>query len=896
VIVLLDRLCGAAAAAAAFCVVISAAFSPVNAQEESRLFDIPAQRLSTALLEFSRQSDLLVVVDPALVNGKRAPAVQGRYGPAQALDLLLVRSGLVAHRREGGFILRPRDADQSASRSSTGSISHQEGGLASPSVGGAAAAGATDARSGTAERAAPGMQETIVVTGTHIRGVDNPTTPVIVLDRADIEASGFSTTNRLIESLPQNFALTSQSGVLVPGVTDSRAQGSAINLRGLGEGTTLVLLNGRRMALGFIGTAVDISALPLSAIERVEILTDGASAIYGSDAVGGVVNFILRKDFDGAETGLRTGHASGVDETRVSQVLGRAWDTGNALVSLEYYKRDLLSATQRDFVPAASLIGSLLPEDENYSLMFSGRQVARTLVFFADALYVNRDSYNEGGRRTLAERTFIKNPQFTATAGVQLQAGGDWLLEASGSYARNNQDSTVFTDIFGPGQSSFSERVFRIESAQIKADGSLFVLPAGRVRAALGADWRQEAFRFSSVTSTGVVGRPGSFEQEVRSVFGEIFAPLVGPAARVPAIERLELSVAGRYDDYSTFGSSIDPQLGILWQPLGGLRLRASHGTSYVAPRLVDYNVAGNNQALALISVDPGVPEGRSHQLVVLGNVEDMAPQRSKNTSAGFDFAPQRWPQFRLGANYFRIHYRDRIANPPAQTVILGNPAAYGSLFFRNPSVDLVNQYIAIARLGWLGLRVIPPTRVFDPATVAVIIDSRRRNLGTTEARGVDLSASLDFTAGGDAFHAGLNGTYMFDLVQRVTSTSEPFDTVDTMFNPPQLRMRAGLGWRPQEWAADAFVNYTGPYTDNRRTTPAEVGSYTTVDAQVSYDFSKRLRPALSGTTVALIVQNLFDRDPPPTAIVQVERDMGFDPTNANPMGRLVALEFSKKW
>ncbi len=77
---------------------------------------------------------------------------------------------------------------------------------------------------------------------------------------------------------------------------------SSVNLRGIGSGSTLVLLNGRRVAnYAFDGGAVDVNSIPLSAVERVEILKDGASAIYGADAIAGVVNFILRKDFQGLE-------------------------------------------------------------------------------------------------------------------------------------------------------------------------------------------------------------------------------------------------------------------------------------------------------------------------------------------------------------------------------------------------------------------------------------------------------------------------------------------------------------------------------------------------------------------------------------------------------------------
>jgi outer membrane cobalamin receptor len=152
----------------------------------------------------------------------------------------------------------------------------------------------------------------------------------------------------------------------------------------------------------------------------VEVLTDGASAIYGSDAVGGVVNFILRDDFEGAETRLRAGYADGSNEYRGSQALGSAWDSGNALLSVEYYKRELLLASDRDFVPSNSFIGSLLPEDENYSAVFTGRQqLSGSVSLFADVLYTQRDSFNQAGRITLANEqpSVVDNPQANATLG-----------------------------------------------------------------------------------------------------------------------------------------------------------------------------------------------------------------------------------------------------------------------------------------------------------------------------------------------------------------------------------------------------------------------------------------------------------------------------------------------
>jgi outer membrane receptor protein involved in Fe transport len=107
-----------------------------------------------------------------------------------------------------------------------------------------------------------------------------------------------------------------------------------------------VLLNGRRLAPSSFGNFVDISMLPLSAIERVEVLPDGASATYGSDAVGGVINFILRDRYDGMETRLRAGSVTSghLNEIQASQSLGRAWSTGSVMFAYDHYNRGALAA------------------------------------------------------------------------------------------------------------------------------------------------------------------------------------------------------------------------------------------------------------------------------------------------------------------------------------------------------------------------------------------------------------------------------------------------------------------------------------------------------------------------------------------------------------------------
>jgi len=144
------------------------------------------------------------------------------------------------------------------------------------------------------------------VTGTHIKRTDiEGPSPIVVLDRETLEGSGFATVADILKDIPYNGGNS-----LNEGFTNSFAPGAAgIDLRGLGQNRTLVLLNGRRVAgYGFAQNLtesfVDINSIPISAVERIDILKDGASAIYGADAVAGVVNVILRKNYQGAEIQL----------------------------------------------------------------------------------------------------------------------------------------------------------------------------------------------------------------------------------------------------------------------------------------------------------------------------------------------------------------------------------------------------------------------------------------------------------------------------------------------------------------------------------------------------------------------------------------------------------------
>ena len=198
--------------------------------------------------------------------------------------------------------------------------------------------------------------EKIEVTGSNIKRIDaEGPAPVQIITRQDIERSGQTTVGEVLRNLPINSAASFDDNF-----TGSFARGSSgVSLRGLGQKSTLTLINGRRMANNAFAqnlqdTFVDLNSIPLAAIERIEVLKDGASAIYGSDAIAGVVNIVLRKDFTGLElsTGYgRTSHSDGA-EKRAS--IAGGWgepgkDKYNIIGVLDYFDRDTIWARDRDF-------------------------------------------------------------------------------------------------------------------------------------------------------------------------------------------------------------------------------------------------------------------------------------------------------------------------------------------------------------------------------------------------------------------------------------------------------------------------------------------------------------------------------------------------------------------
>ena len=298
-------------------------------------FNLPSDEFPKAILEFYHQSkiEVLFLANDTLSQIKTQPVV-GELEPREALERMLKGTGLTFR-----FV-----TDHSVT------IKQVQVAKAPPPRPPPPKAPVQSVHhmASTAPMVGHNELEMVTVTGSLIHGAIDVMSPLVYVTPQDLSQAPFSTVQDALYQLPI-VSLDAPREDLA--LNNNFNWGSGINLRGLGTGATLVLVNGQRQPLsGLNGDFVDVSNIPTAAIQRIEILPDGASALYGSDAIAGVVNIILRDDFQGAETQVKYGGTpGGRDETVVSQLLGTHWASGKAMLVYEYSDGTPLDASARGY-------------------------------------------------------------------------------------------------------------------------------------------------------------------------------------------------------------------------------------------------------------------------------------------------------------------------------------------------------------------------------------------------------------------------------------------------------------------------------------------------------------------------------------------------------------------
>lgn len=301
-------------------------------------FDVPAGRVEITLNEFGTQADVQVLYNFDGMEKLRTHPVHGKMTPIVALQAMLEGTGLIYSVVDGLTLTVSRPASPPAD---AGTGSGRRGWVANNR----AAAVPMDRRS-------PGTDlEVVTIAGTLSAPSPPPGSPSFNLERVDIDAMGLVTTQDVVHTLPQIFGggPTEDTHVDFEATTNA-GFGTGVNFRALGAGSTLVLMNGHRLASsGTEGLFTDISNLPLIAIERIDVIPESSSTLFGADAVGGVMNFVLRDHYPGRLTQAYFGSAmhGQLSENGVSQLVGLKTDTGHGLLAFDFYNRDDLPASRR---------------------------------------------------------------------------------------------------------------------------------------------------------------------------------------------------------------------------------------------------------------------------------------------------------------------------------------------------------------------------------------------------------------------------------------------------------------------------------------------------------------------------------------------------------------------
>jgi iron complex outermembrane recepter protein len=851
---------------------------------------IEATNLAAALDKWAQQSGFQIFYDPEITQNLTAPSVTGKYTAQGALEALLAGTSLtyvwidkkaVSIRKRvqrTGLETQPMPVAKFLGDNPVGSGGRLGERASSPEMRGSLS---------------PEALEEVIVTGSLIRGA-RTSSPLTIVSRQYIDKSGYSNLAQVLQSLPQNFGggSTEATARSPAGSGLNVSYGSSPNLRGLGADATLVLLNGQRLAPSAYGDAVDVAAIPLSAVDRVEVLTDGASATYGSDAIAGVVNVILRTDYDGAETGLSAGSAarSSMNELTASQTLGKNWGEANVLVNYEFFQRDNLEAKDRDYADVDDPF-DLLPDQKRHSLLVTGQFVpSERTTLKAIALVSKRDTNN------MTSLGFVPSAQHDRSStesrnfgvGVDLALGDSWRTALDANYSESTLDAHSDVpdfDIFERLESEFSTR-----SVELRADGGVLDLPAGSLTAAVGAGLRNEKYHN---VAHGFL--PRGADRNITSAFGEVLVPIVSDRNATPYIDALDASIALRHEKYSDFGSTTNPKFGLTWKPADAVRIRGTYGRSFRAPIFYELLNPGN---VALFELeDPSSPTGTTVTLRRVGGNSDLDPEKATTWTAGFDLSFGGSSMGNLSVTYFDTKFTGRITEPlPGLELasVFSQEGIYAPLIVRSPPAGLVDEIVSNAALCIDGI----VDGVCDPedlALVEAIVDKRQQNLSREAVRGLDLATSFRVPVAIGALEFQLAATYLFEFEDVVARGLPPSKLLNTVYRQVDFKGRATVAWKSDAWQINASLNYTDDYRNGSVSPDRGIDSWTTIDLQLAYDLGKQF-PAIGTTRLALSALNIFDEDPPLVSSPLAVYAIGYDPGNANPLGRFLSLRILKEW
>jgi iron complex outermembrane receptor protein len=990
------RLAGKLIALTVATLLSQAGIALAQAGADAKRFDIGDQLLATALNEFARQADRPILFSTEVVNAKRTEGVKGELDPEAALQALLKGTGLTYRRTAQNTFLvdDPRGRVTGAAASERlFRLAFARGDAEEPYANNTAES--TEARVPALSPAVENRVELreVIITGSRLNRVDDEgPSPVMVFDRARIDQLG-------VTSLPDLLLHLSQQPFQNSEGLSGTAGGRYARLRGLSTRATMVLINGRRAAASSSSgafNAVDMSRIPVAAIERVEVLADSASAIYGADAIGGVINIILKKDITRPTVELRYGGTDGGgEERRVSLSAGHSGERLRISALFDHFDRGYLLGEARDrysnqdytrygsldrralttnpgnvtsrtaanlpglpsrtaAIPEGSTGVGLTPADfaatagqQNLTSLgqyttilpdvarksasaFAELDLGASTTLFGELVYENGENRFLASPSSSALLVPGGNPfnpfdvdvtvnylftgagpreRFMKTESTRVVLGGkgdlagwQWELSAGRHADRSSMgvnnvvnlarvnaalaetDSALAFNPFqaGPGGSpnllrSLVDHGTSLErhsgvttSATAQVRGALFSLPAGEAEMVVGTSWLNEETSFIS-SNVDIRGA----DRTVWAGYTEIGVPLVGANMRIPGMHALGVTLAARYDSYSDFGDSFNPQFGLTWKPVPDLLVRASYGTSFSPPALFrlyqpQYEVPGN------IIFDPQRNETVSIPIFTGGN-SALQAEEGESVSTGFVFTPASVKGLRLAATYWRIRM-DNLISSVGSGLLLAHEDRFPERIRRaTPTED----DILAGRPGAL-----------------LWADGRQTNFGLVRTSGIDWDVSYALSTEWGRFTPTLAATWVNEYLSEQlpgTPVVERVDVASTQGTIPKWKGSATLAWAHRNLGASVSARYTHSYADATSAgvrTGRRIPSQTLIDLQASAALEGWHSASwLQGLKIAAGVTNLFDKDAPFSEVLSTE---GFDYSQSSLIGRSAYVTLTK--
>lgn len=544
--------------------------------------------------------------------------------------------------------------------------------------------------------------DTIVVTGTRSlkRSKTDSLQPIDVISAQELtERTGSSELGTALSKIIPSINFPR------PTVVDGTELVRPVQLKGLSPDQVLVLVNGKRRHTGaFInlggtigrGSApTDLNAIPVSAISRIEVLREGASARYGSDAIAGVVNIILKSDPKTGEAGIRYGiYDKGDGEQKQSYVSGgtRLGDYGYAIFSGEWQDNQATNRAGLDLRdPNATTYGQRTfrfgdPKSDEVKAAFNaGFDLSDSVELYGFSTYSHRNAETAGFYRlsnasnnvpALFPNGYLplirgQLDDFSAVAGLRGEAA-DWRYDVSANYGLNQYDvntRTINVDLYkdtGATPNSFhngklknSQSVFNIDLSK-EYDISAFASP---LNIAFGAQYLNQQYQIKA-------GDPGSYYKSGSSGLSGFRQADAGKWTRdsyagyldleTDITQKLSASSAYRYEKYDDFGDTNNASLSLRYQLLPQVAVRGSVSTGFRAPSLAQqYFTQTSSQLVNGQFVEAGTFPSSSQVAQLLG-AEDLKAEKSKNYSLGFVFTPT--SNLYVTLDTYQIDIDDRIS------------------------------------------------------------------------------------------------------------------------------------------------------------------------------------------------------------------------------------------